>query len=125
MTLIIINIKAIAMSTYYLHNPRCSKSRQGLELISKKSFKFEVLEYIKTPLSKSKLGELFDLLNKNYDIKEFTRTKEKEFKGDVKTITKAQWVSLIEQNPKFIERPILFNKKKAILGRPPEALLKF
>ena len=113
------------MSTYYLHNPRCSKSRQGLELISKKSFEFQVLEYLKTPISKSMLRELFDLLNKNYDIKEFTRTKEKEFKGDIKTITKADWVSLIDQNPKFIERPILFNKTKAIVGRPPEDLLKF
>ena len=124
-TLIILNLKAYAMSTYYLHNPRCSKSRQGLELISKKSLKFEVLEYIKNPLTKSKLSELYDLLNKSYDIKEFTRTKEKEFNSDVKTLTKTKWVSLIEKNPKFIERPILFNKTKAIVGRPPEDLLKF
>ena len=60
-----------------------------------------------------------------YDIKEFTRTKEKEFNSDVETLTKTKWVSLVEQNPKFIERPILFNKTKAIVGRPPEDLLKF
>ena len=88
-------------------------------MISEKSLKFEVLEYIKNPLTKSKLSELYDLLNKSYDIKGLLGLKKKEFNSDVKTLTKTKWVSLIEKNPKFIERPILFNKTKAIVGDLP------
>ena len=113
------------MTLLFLHNPRCSKSRQGLELITKKGLNFEVIEYIKNPLSKKQLGDLFSLLNKDYELNNFTRTKEKEFKADPKKLNKASWVSLIQENPKFLERPILFNTKKAIVGRPPEMLLNF
>ena len=113
------------MKSFFLHNPRCSKSRQGLELITKKGLKFEVIEYIKNPLSKKQLGDLYSLLNKDYETNQFTRTKEKEFKADLNSLNKSSWVSLIEDNPKFLERPILFNNKKAIIGRPPENLLNF
>ena len=113
------------MKTIYLHNPRCTKSRQGIEILSKKNITFEIVEYLKEPLTKKQLEELFDLLNKSYEIKQFTRTKEKEFSSDIETMNKKSWVQLIYSNPKLIERPILFNNKKAIIGRPPEDLLSF
>lgn len=113
------------MKTIYLHNPRCSKSRQGLELIIDKNIDHEVIEYLKTPLTKVQLSDLFTLLNKKYSLKEFTRIKEKEFDAEVNSLTKKSWVELIYKTPKLMERPILFNKTKAIIGRPPEELLSF
>ena len=113
------------MKTIYLHNSRCSKSRQGLDLIKSNNIDHEVVEYLKTPLTKSQLNDLYELLSKSYQTNEFTRIKEKEFNSDVKSLTKSKWVNLIYETPKLIERPILFNKTKAIIGRPPENLLSF
>ena len=116
------------MSKTYIHNPRCSKSRQGLSILSEAGIKFDIHEYLKTPLSKKTLAEMYSLLIKNYSAKEFTRTKEKLFKElklDMDSInTKDKWVGLIHEYPVFLERPILFSKTKAIVGRPPEDLLK-
>tara|TARA_B100000927_G_scaffold276673_1_gene257673 strand:+ start:612 stop:953 length:342 start_codon:yes stop_codon:yes gene_type:complete len=113
------------METFYLHNSRCSKSRKGLELLEEKGIKFKVIEYLKTPLTKVQLNELYDLLNKRYSINVFTRVKEKEFNNDIYKLDKSSWVEMIAKTPKLIERPILFNKKNAIIGRPPEELLSF
>ena len=115
------------MSSIYLHNSRCSKSRQGLDLINKKGIKITVREYLKDPLNKTSLKELYSLLIKNYSISEFTRIKEKTFKELQTSIdnysSKDKWVKLISENPILLERPILFSKTKAIIGRPPEKLI--
>jgi arsenate reductase (glutaredoxin) len=113
------------MKTFYLHNPRCSKSRQGLELIRGKNIEFQVIEYLKMPLSKTQLNSLFELLSKYYSIKDFTRVKEKEFGHDIEKLTKSSWINIVYETPKLIERPILFNETKVIIGRPPENLLSF
>lgn len=116
------------MTAIYLHNPRCSKSRQGLEKLKDKNVNVKVQEYLKEPLNKNQLENLYDLLSKNYEVEEFTRIKEKLFKelklssNDINT--KSKWVKIINQNPIFLERPILFTKTKAIIGRPPEKLVK-
>ena len=113
------------MSTY-LHNSRCSKSRQGLQLLESANKKFTVREYLKEPLTKSELGALYDLLIKKYELKQFTRTKEKTFKEnklDASTLNKTSWVKAILDHPVLLERPILMSKTKAIVGRPPEDLL--
>ncbi len=116
------------MAAIYLHNPRCSKSRQGLEILKEKNVSVSVQEYLKEPLNKNQLENLYDLLSKNYEVKEFTRVKEKLFKelelSADEINTKAKWVKVINQNPIFLERPILLTKTKAIIGRPPEELIK-
>ena len=70
------------MPNIYIHNPRCSKSRQGLELLDKNGLSYEVKEYLKEPLTKTELSKLYSLLNKNYSVAEFTRTKEKSFNSE-------------------------------------------
>ena len=86
-----------------------------------------MLEYLKTPLTKSFLGELYNLLSKNYEVNEYTRTKEKLFKELNLSIedlsSKQKWVNIVIENPVLIERPILVTKKNAIVGRPPENLI--
>jgi len=112
------------MSAIYIHNPRCSKSRQGIKILEDNNQRFEIIEYLKTPLTKKILGDIFTYLSKNHDVKEFTRTKEKTFKEQGLNIkdfsTKTSWVNLINENPVLLERPILLLKNSAILGRPPE-----
>jgi len=115
------------MSSTYLHNPKCSKSRQGIELLNKKGIKFSIQEYLKDPLSKTQLESLYTLLIKNYSVSQFTRIKEKSFKQQGLKIedfsNRAKWVKLIRNYPVFLERPILFSKSKAVIGRPPEDLI--
>ena len=109
--------------TYY-HNPRCQKSRQGLEILNKKGATFEIFEYLKTPLKKTQLKGLFKKLQKKPE--EVVRTKEalyKDLKLAGKKLTQDQWIEILIENPKLLERPILESEKKAVVGRPPEEIL--
>ncbi|MTE25826.1 arsenate reductase (glutaredoxin) [Winogradskyella ouciana] len=110
------------MITIY-HNPRCSKSREGLALLEESSKEFEVVRYLENKFSEaelkvliSKLGiEPIDLVRKNEAVWKA------EYKG--KTLTDKQIIEAMVANPKLIERPIVINKNKAVVGRPPESIL--
>lgn len=109
------------MSLVYFHNPRCSKSREGLKILESSNKEFTVLEYLKTPLKKTQLDNLFKKLGK--DPIECVRTKEKLFKElglKDKSLSKKDWIETLVENPVLLERPILEGTKKAIIGRPPE-----
>ena len=109
------------MLTIY-HNPRCSKSRQTLELIKENNQDVNIVEYLKTPLNETTIISLLKYLN--CSPIEMMRTKEAEFKeqnlanADDKTLIAAMVVT-----PKLIERPIVVKNDKAIVGRPPENVL--
>jgi arsenate reductase len=109
----------------FLHNRRCSKSRQALELLEKSGKKYVMREYLKNPLD---LHELQDLQEKLGSIPaiEFTRTKEAEFieQGLHKNSTDSEIFKKMQSFPKLMERPILISDRKAIVGRPPEEILK-
>lgn len=112
------------MFTYY-HNPKCSKSREGLELLKKKKVSFTIKDYLKEGLTPNEASELSKLLG--LKPQEFIRKKEelyKELKLSEKNLTPKEWCKIIANNPKLLERPILSNGKKAVLGRPTENLLK-
>ena len=107
----------------YFHNPRCSKSRQGLELLKQNGQEPEVILYLQDPPSIDDLKAIIDKLGID-DVKKMMRTKEAEFKEQ--TLASASQETLIEamvSTPKLIERPILITGTKAAIGRPPEALL--
>ena len=110
------------MITIY-HNPRCSKSRQGLAIVEESGKDFEVVKYLDEPLSEEKLMELLKLLNiAPLDLVRKNEAIWKEnYKG--KNLTDAEIVKAMVQNPKLIERPIVVNGKKAVIGRPPENIL--
>ena len=104
------------------HNPRCSKSRQGLQILEASKLKFETINYLKKPTSVKELTELIgllgispiDLVRKNEAI-----WKEK-FKG--KQLSASEIITAMVENPKLIERPIVVHNNKAIIGRPPELI---
>lgn len=106
------------------HNPRCRKSRETLKLIEENGKTPEVIEYLKTPPSKVDLTELIRMLGiKPADL---IRKGEEEYKTlyKGKTLSDEEWIDAMISHPKLIERPIVVEGNKAILGRPPENVLE-
>jgi len=106
------------------HNPRCTKSRQTLALLTENGVKPQVIEYLKDLLTTDDLNELIGLLG----IKPIALVRKNEavwkeqFKG--KELSDKELINAMVENPKLIERPIVVKQKKAVLGRPPENVLK-
>ncbi len=104
------------------HNPRCTKSRQGLALLEESGKEFEVVKYLDTPLTTEQLNEIINIL----DIKpiELVRKNEAIWKSDYKgkDLTDAQIVAAMSENPKLIERPIVILDKNGVIGRPTELI---
>jgi arsenate reductase len=109
--------------TIIYHNPRCRKSRETLEIISQKEEKFEIIEYLKNPLSKSEIVEVLFLLKMNpIDL---IRKNEEEWKNEFKgkDLSDDQIIEAMVNFPKLIERPIVIKGKNAVIGRPPIKVL--
>ena len=108
--------------TKIYHNPRCSKSRQGLEILENSGKSFEIVKYLDDNLSAKALTEIVTLLG----IKpiELVRKNEAIWKSDFKgrDLTDIEVIEAMVNNPKLIERPIVINGKKAVIGRPPSLI---
>jgi arsenate reductase len=113
------------MSIEIYHNPRCSKSRQTLQLLQQQGIEPEVVEYLKTPPDKATLKRILKLLG--LEPRELMRSKEKEYKAlslDDPNLTNDQLIEAMIATPKLIERPIVIKNGKAAIGRPPEKVLE-
>jgi arsenate reductase len=104
------------------HNPRCSKSREGLAILENSGKEFEIIKYLEHPLSEKELSEVISLL-KTSPI-DLVRKNEKIWKDNFKgnDLSEEEVIKAMVENPKLIERPIVINNKKAIIGRPPELI---
>ena len=105
------------------HNPRCSKSRQGLALLEESGKEFEIIKYLENLLSIEKLEDIITKLDINpIDL---VRKNEAIWKSDYKgkTLSDREIIEAMVANPKLIERPIVINGTKAVVGRPPETIL--
>ena len=102
------------------HNPRCRKSRETLQLINDAGKEAEVIEYLNTPPSTEELKSIIDMLG--ISPVQLLRKNEAIFKESFKgkSFSDDEWIEIMVQNPKRIERPIVIEGNKAILGRPPE-----
>lgn len=111
--------------TQILHNPRCSKSRQTLALLEEKSIDFEVVEYLKTPLTVAELTVLLTKLGFDSAL-DMVRVKEAEFKqaGLSNTSSNEDILAGIAAYPKLLERPVVITAQAAKIGRPPENVLE-
>ena len=111
------------MITIY-HNPRCSKSRQTLELLNLRGIQANIRLYLEQHLSADELLDLLTMLNMTAD--QLVRKSEQYFKDNLrgKTLTQDQLIKIMVENPKLIERPIVVAGNKAAIGRPPEAVLE-
>lgn len=113
------------MSVVIYHNPRCSKSRQTLELLEQNGVEPEVVKYLETPLSVEALKALYAQLGFS-SVRDMMRTKEADYKalglGDASVSDEQLFVAMAE-NPKLFERPVVVANGKAKIGRPPEQVL--
>ena len=113
----------------FYHNPRCSKSRQALQLISSQNITLEIIKYLEEGISKPDLENVFNRLE--IDRNNFLRKNEKVFKDlniNLKKISTGQLIKLIIENPIIIQRPLAIKYEKdvfidAVIGRPPEMVL--
>ena len=105
------------------HNNRCSKSRSAIQLLEEKGVKYEVYKYLDNSPSKEELIELLKMLNISAEqlIRKGEAVFKEQFKG--KELNENEWVQAMVEYPKLIERPILVNNGKAVIGRPPENIL--
>ncbi len=110
------------MSLKIYHNPRCRKSRAGLQYLSERTNDFELIDYMKKGISTGELKEI--LLKLNVRPEELLRKQEDLYKKDLKgkLFTDEEWINILAENPKLIRRPVVVGKHKAAIGDPPEAL---
>jgi polyphosphate kinase len=106
------------------HNPRCSKSREGLKYLEEKGFDIEVIDYMKNGITPR---EIKDFLNKSgLNVTDIIRTNEElykeQFKG--KEFSTDEWISILVENPKLIQRPLVIKGSHAVLARPVEEIQK-
>ena len=109
--------------TYTLyHNPRCGKSRQTLELLRSRGIEPAIVEYLKTPPDAGELRRILDLLG--LTPRELLRKREAAEAGiDDPGLSDDALIAGMVANPITIERPILVAADRAVIARPPEAVL--
>jgi arsenate reductase len=104
------------------HNPRCSKSRETLALLTDKGITPEVRLYLDDVPTADELRSALATLGMTAG--ELVRRKEALFKElDLTDASVDQLIDAMVANPKLIERPIVFASGRAALGRPPENVL--
>ena len=106
------------------HNPRCSKSREGLLYLEEKGCEFEVVNYMKDGITAS---EIKDFLNKSeLKVEAIIRTSEEQYKLQYKEkeLTEDEWIKILVENPKLLQRPLVVKGSHAVLARPAEEIQK-
>lgn len=113
------------MAIKIYHNPRCSKSRQTLQLLQEKGIEPDVVLYLENPPSKTALKKILKSLG--LKARDLMRKKEAEYKDNNladETLKEDELIAAMIAHPKLIERPIVVNGDKAAIGRPPENVLE-
>lgn len=113
------------MTITIYHNPRCSKSRQALQLLGEHGQQARVINYLDTPPSHAELEHILQLLG--LEPRELMRRKEAEYAElglDNPALSRAALIDAMVQHPRLIERPIVISGQRAVIGRPPEKVLE-
>jgi len=114
------------MSVYKIfHNPRCTKSRQALQLLKDNNCKIEIISYLEIDL---KVSLIKDILKKlTLKPRDILRKGEQEYKDNnlkKDNLSEEDLINYMIKYPKLIERPIVVKGDKAVIGRPPEKVLE-
>ena len=104
------------------HNPRCTKSRQGLEALEKSGEQFEVIKYLENIPTKDELRKILGYLN--ISAENLVRKNEAIWKENYrgKDLSEEEILDAMIQYPKLIERPIVLRDNRAVIGRPTEKI---
>lgn len=112
------------MDVTIYHNPRCTKSRATLDLLTARGIRPRVIDYLKTPPTAADLERILDLLG--IEPRALMRRREPEYAAanlGNENLTRPDLIAAMTLNPRLIERPIVLANGKAALGRPPENVL--
>ena len=113
------------MGLKILHNPRCSKSRQTLAILSDNGVDVDIIEYLKYVPNKETLRQIIDILGiKPRDLLRKGEAVYKENNLRREDLTDDDLIQFMLDNPILIERPIVYDDKRAVIGRPPDNVLK-
>ena len=107
-----------------LYNPKCSKCRLTMDILNEKGVSTVVTEYLTTPPDSTELSDILNMLG--LEPRELMRKHEvpyKEHNLDNPDLSREQLIQAMIEHPILIERPIVINGNKAIIGRPPEKIL--
>lgn len=109
------------MITIY-HNPKCSKSREGLQMLELLNQPFTIVKYLNEPLSKEELTEIIRKLG--IAPIDLVRQKETVWKEKYKNkqLTDEQIIDAMLMHPALIERPIVVHNDKAVIARPADKI---
>ena len=102
------------------HNPRCTKSRQALQMLRDKGIEPKVVEYLKVVPTEREMEML--LMKLGIKAEALVRKGEAIFKQKFKDLrlNEHEWVRVMREHPELIERPIIVRDHKAVIGRPIE-----
>jgi polyphosphate kinase len=108
----------IVMKIY--HNPRCAKSRAGLQYLEEKGYEIEIKKYLTDGITEDELREIIS--KTGLEAFFFVRTQEKEYIKNYrgKEFTDDEWIKILIEKPGLLRRPIVVNGNKAVLANPPE-----
>ncbi|MCB0677752.1 MAG: arsenate reductase (glutaredoxin) [Saprospiraceae bacterium] len=106
------------------HNPRCRKSRETLELLTENGQEPEVILYLQTPPTRKELQALLRKLQIPAEslLRKGEAIYKEHFKG--KNLSEEEWIEAMVEHPILIERPIVVQGDRAVIGRPPERVLE-
>ena len=112
------------MEIIIYHNPRWKKSRESVKILEKEQVSFRIIEYLKNQISRKEINNILNILD--IDIEDLIRKNELEFKSisDDDKKNKNKLIELILNHPKVMQRPVIINDKKGVIGRPPENIYK-
>ena len=112
------------MQAKIYHNPKCSKSRATLALLSEQNIDVEIIDYLTNPPSHTELD--FILRRLELEPRDFMRTKEAPYAEqdlDDASLSRDQLIQAMVDHPILIERPIVIVGNRVAIGRPPENVL--
>ncbi len=111
-------------STTIYHNPRCSKSRAAMALLTEKGIEANVITYLETPPNKETLTNLLEMLG--LEPRELMRKGEQEYKENNlsdESLSRDELIEAMVKFPKLLERPIVIKNGKAAIGRPIQNII--
>jgi arsenate reductase len=106
------------------HNPRCRKSRESLELLQQHCKELTIIDYLNNSPTKNQLKEILVKLGMKAEdlVRKGEALYKEKYKG--KSLSEDEWLKILIENPILIERPLVLSGDRAVIGRPPENVLK-
>ncbi|MBI9067552.1 MAG: hypothetical protein JEZ09_09695 [Salinivirgaceae bacterium] len=104
------------------HNPRCSKSRAGLNYLITNNLEHEIIDYLNINLSANDVEKL--VKQTGLQVTDLVRTQEEYYKKNLKDnkYSNEEWYKIIAENPKLLQRPIVIKDEKGVFAQPPEKI---